>query len=107
MGSQVRTLQRAPFFGEALIGHINKIKFNGHGEGVATLRRNIPLRNKIGAAGRIALPMKDARRPIKDAGGTPTLPWRCGFFMRPPNHQFLMSNHSSPLRSLATFAAWR
>ena len=32
---------------------------------------------------------------------------RCRFFMRPPNHQFLMSNHSSPLRSLATFAAWR
>jgi hypothetical protein len=32
---------------------------------------------------------------------------RCRFFMRPPNHQFFMSNHSSPLRSLATFAAWR
>jgi hypothetical protein len=74
---------------------------------VATLGRNIPLRNKIGAAGRIALPMKDARRPIKDAGGTPTLPWRCGFFMCPPNHQFLMSNHSSSLRSLATFATSR
>jgi hypothetical protein len=52
--------------------------------------------------GRIALPVKDARRPIKDAGGTPKPPWRINIFFDPRS-----TIHDLPLRPLATFAPSR